>query len=50
MAVSYSALGVLVVVFAATGASAWYLLLGVLAALLAGLEWASFAYFRKHGR
>ncbi|WP_431247605.1 hypothetical protein [Leifsonia xyli] len=50
MAIAYSTLCVLMVVFAATGGSPWYFLLGALLALLAGLEWASFWYLRKHGR
>lgn len=50
MAICYTALCVLVIMFAATGASAWYWLLAVLAALLSVLEWASFAYLRKRGR
>ncbi len=50
MAIGYSVLFVLVIVLAATGGSSWYWLLGGLAALLAALEWASFAYLRKHRR
>lgn len=49
MAISYSALCVLLIVFAAT-LTPWYWLLGALMALLAALEWASFAYLRRNGR
>jgi hypothetical protein len=47
VAIGYSVLFVLFVVIAVGGGSFWNVLLGILAALLAALEWMTVAYFRK---
>lgn len=47
VAIGYSVLCVLFVAIAVGGGTFWNVLLGIVAALLAVLEWITVAYFRK---
>ncbi|WP_285113729.1 hypothetical protein [Leifsonia sp. fls2-241-R2A-40a] len=47
VAIGYTVLFVLFVVIGLSGGSFWNYLLGILAAALAVMEWATYAYFRK---
>lgn len=47
VAIGYTVLFVLFVAIAIAGGSVWNVLLGILAAVLAVVEWATYAYLRR---
>ncbi|WP_157780466.1 hypothetical protein [Leifsonia xyli] len=46
--IGYTVLFILFVLIAVGGGSSWNVLLGILCAVLAAVEWATYVYWRRH--